>query len=171
MSPSYDFDEPDHFTAGTVGPSGQRVFYLQGRQAPTLFTLKCEKEQVRALADYLERVLGALPGGAPAEADAEADLLEPVEPAWAIAALGAGFDRERDRVLVEARELQEEETDEEAAVARVALTRAQAATFVARVKALMSASRPICPICHEPMDPAGHICPRANGHVVRRPDA
>ena len=171
MNPSFEFEAPDHFTAGAIGPPGQRVFYLQAREGRQLVTLKCEKEQVRALADYLERVLGALPGGAPAEADAAADLLEPVEPAWAVAALGAGFDRERDRVLVEARELQEEETDEEAAVARVALTRAQAAAFVARVKGLMAASRPMCPICHEPMDPAGHICPRANGHVVRRPNA
>ena len=44
MSESFDFETPDHFTAGAVGPPGQRVFYLQARQARQLVSLKCEKE-------------------------------------------------------------------------------------------------------------------------------
>ena len=43
MSVSFQLDGPDHFTAGAVGPPGQRVFYLQAREADTLVTLKCEK--------------------------------------------------------------------------------------------------------------------------------
>ena len=171
MSPSFDFEAPDHFTAGTVGPPGQRVFYLQARQASTLYTLKCEKEQVRALAEYLERLLASLPARGAAGAAGPAELVEPIEEAWIVAALGAGYDGERDRVLVEVRELQEEETDEEAAVGRVALTRGQTAAFVARVKELMQGGRPICRVCHQPMDPGGHVCPGSNGHVVRPRDA
>ena len=53
MSASYDLERPDHFTAGAVGAPGQRVFYLQAREGRTLVTLKSEKEQVRALGDYL----------------------------------------------------------------------------------------------------------------------
>ena len=30
-NPSFEVDSPDHFTAGAVGPPGQRVFYLQSR--------------------------------------------------------------------------------------------------------------------------------------------
>jgi uncharacterized repeat protein (TIGR03847 family) len=173
MGLSFDFDAPDHFTAGAVGPPGQRVFYLQAQQSTSLVTLKCEKEQVRALADYLERLLAALPGGGGAEAEDETGLIEPVEAAWIVSALGAGYDQQSDRVLVEARELQEdeEETSEEPAVGRVALTRAQTAIFIARVRALMRAGRPICHVCHQPMDPDGHVCPRTNGHVVRPRDA
>jgi len=52
MSTSFEFVAPDHFTAGAVGPPGQRVFYLQSREKGTLITLKSEKEQVRALAQY-----------------------------------------------------------------------------------------------------------------------
>jgi uncharacterized repeat protein (TIGR03847 family) len=172
MGHSFEFDAPEHFTAGTVGPPGQRVFYLQAQQAAELVTLKCEKEQVRALADYLERLLAALPGGA-AEAADDAELIEPVEAAWIVAALGAGYDQGRDRVLVEARELVEDEEEQaaEPAVGRVALTRAQTAVFVARVRALVQAGRPICRLCHQPMDPDGHVCPSTNGHVVRRRDA
>src|SRR5207248_6141781 len=58
---SFDFDVPDHFTAGMVGPQGERVFYIQGRQRGRLATLKSEKEQVRALATYLAQLLDKLP--------------------------------------------------------------------------------------------------------------
>ena len=56
MSASFEFGAPDHFTAGAIGPPGQRVFYLQSREKGTLVTLKSEKEQVRAL--ELRRIHG-----------------------------------------------------------------------------------------------------------------
>ena len=49
----------------------------------------------------------------------------------------------------------------------VKITAAYARDFVARAQALVSAGRPPCPFCLQPLDPAGHICPRANGY--RRP--
>jgi uncharacterized repeat protein (TIGR03847 family) len=168
MSDSFELDTPDHFTAGAVGPPGQRVFYLQARQTGRLLTLKCEKEQVRALADYLAGLLAKLPATAGPEV-ADTALLEPVDPTWTIAALGAGYDRETDRFVLEARELLEEEADEEPAAARFSITRGQATAFVERVQDLMRTGRPICPACHQPKDPDGHVCPRGNGHVVRRP--
>jgi len=168
MSDSFELETPDHFTAGAVGPPGQRVFYLQARQTGRLLTLKCEKEQVRALAEYLGNFLEKLPGAA-GEPAADAALIEPLDPVWTIAALGVGYDQDGDRVVLETRELVEEETDEEPAVARFHITRAQAAAFVQRVRDLVAAGRPICSMCSQPKDPSGHVCPRSNGHVVHRP--
>ena len=169
MSDSFELDAPDHFTAGAVGPPGQRIFYLQARQTGRLLTLKCEKEQVRALAEYLGGLLAKLPGSA-GEAAGDTALLEPVDPVWTVAALGVGYDQDGDRVVLETRELLEEETEDEPAVARFHITRAQAAAFVERVRALVEAGRPICPMCSQPKDPGGHVCPRSNGHVVQRRD-
>jgi uncharacterized repeat protein (TIGR03847 family) len=166
VSESFDFETPDHFTAGAVGPSGQRVFYLQARQARHVVTLKCEKEQVRALGDYLATLLGRHPAPS-GEAPSDSALLEPLDPVWSVSALGAGYDQDAGRVVLEARELTEEETDDDAAIARFHITRGQAAAFVERVRDLMQAGRPICPACHQPKDPDGHVCPRGNGHVVR----
>jgi uncharacterized repeat protein (TIGR03847 family) len=166
VSESFEFDAPDHFTAGAVGPAGQRVFYLQARQARRLLTLKCEKEQVRALGDYLAGFLKRLPGGSE-EAPADSALIEPVEAVWTIGALGAGYDQDSRRVVLEARELTEEDSEEEPAVARLHITHAQAMAFVERARALVQAGRPTCPACHQPKDPDGHVCPRSNGHVVR----
>lgn len=186
MSESFDLADPDHFTAGTVGPAGERVFYLQGRESGALVTLKCEKEQVGALADYLARLLARLPAVEEDLPDA-LDLVEPVDAAWSVASLGVGYDRQRDRILIVATEQVADEGGEEAgdrpaggeeaggeaaggeeaATARFRITRAQAAAFVGQGRALLRAGRPICPICSQPKDPGGHICARSNGHVVR----
>jgi uncharacterized repeat protein (TIGR03847 family) len=192
MSPSFELDNPDHFTAGAVGEPGQRVFFMQARQSGQLLTLKCEKEQVRALGEYLATLLAGLPeAGSPAAS--EATLLQPVEPAWAVRSIAAGYDTDGDRVVVEAHELVEEADDasaeeeatpesaaiaeaeaaeegetaaeEEGARARFLITRAQAAAFVERTRELMEAGRPECVLCALPIDPAGHVCPRSNGHL------
>jgi uncharacterized repeat protein (TIGR03847 family) len=164
MSESFELDALDHFTAGAVGPPGQRVFYLQARQGRTVVTLKSEKEQVRALGEYLAELLERLPG-APEAAAGDIALLEPVDPAWAVGTIGVGYDEPNGRVLVVLTGVVEEE-GEEAPSARFAITPQQAAAFVERARALMRAGRPICPMCATAIDPAGHVCPRSNGHVI-----
>jgi uncharacterized repeat protein (TIGR03847 family) len=184
MSASFDFDAPDHFTVGAVGQPGKRTFYLQGRQAETLVTLKCEKEQVGALAEYVAGLLVRLKTmDRPAVKDMP--LLEPIESIWDVGAVGVGYDEQADRILVVANEaIEEAETAEETAAesavptepvesaaeegatARFALTRRQAADFVERARAVMKAGRPTCPMCGSALEP-GHLCPRANGHVKR----
>ena len=167
-SPSFDFEAPDHFTAGAVGPPGQRTFYLQAREERRLVTLKVEKEQVRALAEYLAGLLGRLtPGAAPVPDDLA--LLEPVEAVWNVGSIGVGYDEARDRIVVEAGELVEEDSEEEPATARFRITRAQGAGYVERAQELMRGSRPTCPLCLQPIDPEGHVCPRKNGHAARKP--
>jgi uncharacterized repeat protein (TIGR03847 family) len=103
-----------------------------------------------------------------------------------VGSLGLGYDESSDRLVVVANEaVEQEEADEqeaaqpetpeapegdapEGARARFLITRAQAAAFVERARALVKAGRPICPMCQQPKDSAGHVCPRSNGHVVHR---
>ena len=164
MSPSFELESPDHFTTGAVGPPGQRVFYLQARQGRTVVTLKSEKEQVRVLGEYLAEMLERLPA-ARESAPTDVALLEPLDPAWAVGTIGIGYDEAIGRVVVVLTGVVEEE-GEEAPSARFAVTPGQAAAFVERARALMRAGRPICPMCATAIDPAGHVCPRSNGHVV-----
>jgi uncharacterized repeat protein (TIGR03847 family) len=172
VSPSFELGAPELFTAGAVGPPGRRVFFLQARESGRLVTLKVEKEHVRALGEYLAGALAKLGGpGGPAGAaapEAAAALVEPIVPAWAVRSIGVGYDEAARRFVVVAQELVEEDeadqTPREAATARFAITRAQAARFAARAEELMRAGRPPCPICGQPKNPAGHICPRQNGH-------
>jgi uncharacterized repeat protein (TIGR03847 family) len=166
MSASFELDAPDHFTTGAVGPPGERVFYLQARQAGRLVSLKTEKEQMSTLAEYVSTLLARL-AAAEGESPRDMALLEPVEPAWAVGSLGLGYDEDRDRVVIVASEAQEEGAEEAGASARFTITRAQARAFVERARAIVKAGRPTCPLCSGPMDPGGHICPRLNGHVAK----
>ncbi|MHB1709812.1 MAG: DUF3090 family protein [Acidimicrobiales bacterium] len=160
MSDGYDLSTPDSFTVGTVGEVGRRLFLLQCRQGPLLLTLKIEKQQVSVLADYLAQIVrghrrpGHLPDAVPLE--------EPAEPAWTIGTLGVSYDDAEDRVIIVIEELAPE--DGSGAIARLSVSREQAAAFAIRATQLVSSGRPPCPLCGSPLDPSGHECPRTNGH-------
>ncbi len=61
MSRSFELPEVEWATVGTVGPPGQRTFYLQARQDDQMVTLKLEKQQVAAIAQFLGEILSDLP--------------------------------------------------------------------------------------------------------------
>jgi len=160
MSEGYDLGAPDRFTVGTEGPVGQRLFLLQCRQGSQLLTLKIEKQQVSALAEYLTQIVRdqSRPGHLPDELPLE----EPAEPAWAVGTVGVTFDEAEDRVVIVIEELVPE--DEAGAIARLSVTREQAAAFAITATRLVESGRPPCPLCGSPLDPSGHECPRTNGH-------
>lgn len=112
MSDSFDFASPDLFTAGTIGAPGQRVFFLQARQDDALVTLKCEKEQVRALAEYLGRLLERLSAASTA-GGGDLALVEPVTPAWIVGSIGVGYDEASERVVLVIEEAREQDEDED----------------------------------------------------------
>jgi uncharacterized repeat protein (TIGR03847 family) len=49
---------------------------------------------------------------------------------------------------------------------QVRLTLEVAGAFVNRALEVVAAGRLPCPLCGQPLDPQGHICPRRNGHYV-----
>lgn len=168
---SFEFDEVDHLTAGTVGPPGQRVFYLQASAGGAVVTLKVEKGQVAALVTYITALLSDLSPPEPPSTDMS--LIEPVVPEWVVGALGVSYDELSDRVVLLAQELVvredvegevDDDEDLDAGVARFTSTREQAAALAARGLELVAAGRPTCSLCGNPIDPEGHVCPRLNGH-------
>ena len=52
--------------------------------------------------------------------------------------------------------------EEEGYVARIYATRPQVRAMAARGAIVVAAGRPACDLCGQPMDPAGHRCPRWN---------
>jgi uncharacterized repeat protein (TIGR03847 family) len=186
----YDLGSPDRFVAGAVGTPGQRTFYLQARKGPRLVTVALEKAQVAALA---ARVVGLISAVRQAEREAaggesagiravgglqlgghSADLEEPVDEKFRVGTLALGWDAE-DRVLVvEARARTEEEDDPETFpdddeigpdLVRVRLEADAAEAFAESALRVVASGRPPCPVCGEPLDPQGHLCPRRNGFV------
>lgn len=113
MNPSFEFDEVEHFTAGTLGPKGQRVFYLQTRSDGVLVTVKVEKQQVSALAEYLDSVLEELPDSGDVEQPTMMDLLEPVQPVWVVAQMAVAYDGDDDRIVLMLEELVASDFDDD----------------------------------------------------------
>jgi uncharacterized repeat protein (TIGR03847 family) len=189
----FAFEPPERFVAGTVGPPGERTFYLQARGGGRLVSVVLEKVQVTLLAEKLEELLAEahqrfaleLPGpsGAPPDND---PLDSPVDEEFRVGTLGLAFDVEDNTVIIEAIATDdtaefEAETDDEPDDdsgetptisddldrLRVRLTPAAVRDFIDRARRVISAGRPPCPLCGQPLDPSGHLCPRHNGYHRR----
>lgn len=172
-----DYDPPERFVAGTVGPPGNRTFFLQARSGPRITTVSVEKVHVQAIADRISDLLEAtasLPT-VPLENDNE-PLDTPFEDEFRATTMSLSWDEGRSVVVIECHDRDPDGDAEEQQQAldaglpqqiqsmRVAMGATAAAEFARRCKALISAGRPPCPFCGGPLDPTGHICPRANGY-------
>ena len=179
-----ELDPVDRITAGAVGPPGERVFYLQGRQADRLVTVLLEKQQIELLSASLVEILartGKETGEGPGEE--EMGLEDPVLPEWRAGRLSIGYDEARDLVLLECEEYVESSEDEEddddddeedvegpeAARIRFWSSREQALALARHGAAVAAAGRPRCELCGNPLDPEGHVCPALNGHRGAEP--
>jgi uncharacterized repeat protein (TIGR03847 family) len=187
------YDAPDRFVAGTVGQPGERTFFLQAREGNRLTSVVCEKQQLSVLAEHLDRVLDEVqrrsagqvdvPPASSTARDTE-PLDAPINEEFRVGTMTIAWDPSIDRIVIElfsnvdvddeepagatsgsaTEEPDEIDADE---VFVVKITASYARDFVARAQALVAAGRPSCPFCLQPLDPQGHVCPRANGY--RRP--
>lgn len=167
---------PDRCVVGTVGQPGQRTFFLQVRDGNRISSVQCEKEQIEVLLEYLDRVLGELgnllaPELVPPPLDRPDDLdpLDmPLEVDFRVETISLAWNPAEQCVVLELfspggsdEEDGEDEADESV---DIWLTPAQSREFVARCHSVLTAGRPACPFCEQPMNPDGHVCPRANGY-------
>jgi uncharacterized repeat protein (TIGR03847 family) len=181
----FEYDPPQRFVAGTVGEPGQRTFFLQATGGGRTTSVSLEKQQVSVLAERVEALLdevvrlsggdAAVPAVSPADLDDAAPLDTPIEEEFRVGTMALAWDGDDERVLIEAQALTDaeeeedetaliDETDEGPPLLRVRLTGAAARAFVKRALAVVAAGRPPCPFCGGPLDPNGHVCPRANGY-------
>jgi uncharacterized repeat protein (TIGR03847 family) len=182
--PVYDYERPRRFVVGTVGEPGQRTFFLQAVDSGRVTSVAVEKAQVQVLAQRIDELLdlvlqrsggsAAVPALAP-EGSVDTDPLQtPIEEDFRVGVMSLAWDSDRERVVIEALQVTEAEgvndpteaveADPSLGMLRVALDGAAARAFVVRAEAVVQAGRPSCPFCGDPLDPAGHVCPRANGY-------
>jgi len=179
------FDPPERFVAGTVGPPGQRTFFLQARAGARVTTVALEKQQVAVLAERIDELLDELlrtgegestiPAVAPVDLEDSEPLEQPIVEEFRAGTMTLSWEAADERVVVEVfpfteeavvepgtpeEEIDEPEPEE---LLVVRLPAAQARAFSKRAQAVVAAGRPPCPFCGGPVDPAGHLCPRANG--------
>lgn len=175
------FDNPERFVVGTVGQPGERTFFLQARSGNRLVSVALEKQQVDLLADRMNELLDQVAGVEGIEivnlAPADLDPLDsPIEEEMRVGTIALGWNSITSQVVVETHAMTEEfmdvpeleeDSDEGPDVMRVRMSGPYARGFCARAKVVVAAGRPNCPLCENPLDPRGHICPRANGYKRR----
>jgi len=163
------FSQPERFVTGTVGEPGERAFYLQVRSSSRLFSVALEKAQVQAITARIDVMIAEIRKSNPLipfeklPTD-DAPLESPVDAEFQIGAMSLAWDDELKLICIELYELEEDEEDSEGEVVEVNVTIGMAASFSHRSKAVVNAGRIPCPFCGIPIDPRGHLCPRANGY-------
>ncbi len=147
-------------------------------------------ERIVVLLDELERTGDVTDDDVPAPDAAPLDL--PLVEEFRVGTMTLSWDGDDQRVVIEAFPVGEEgagaglpaddpvtgepdphaepDVDPDVAVETVAsevflvrLPPAAARGFASRAETVVSAGRPPCPFCGQPLDPEGHLCPRANG--------
>jgi uncharacterized repeat protein (TIGR03847 family) len=114
----------------------------------------------------------------------------PVDEEFRVGTLGLAFDVDTSTVVIEAIEAgeaevelelgddddddqsetpdedddEDEEPDDDLDRLRVRLSPEATRAFIDRARRVVAAGRPPCPLCGQPLDPAGHLCPRHNGY-------
>jgi uncharacterized repeat protein (TIGR03847 family) len=174
-SQKWSFDQPDRFIVGTIGAPGEREFYFQVRQKNILVSLATEKSQATALAERISTIIREIKKSAPLSAvnPAPADdqpLELPLDSEFVVGAIGIAFDPASLEIEVSFRaedsdSLSDESDDDDSGpLVEIHLDLSMALAFAQRTMALVAAGRALCPFCISPIDPKGHLCPRANGY-------
>jgi len=166
---TYEFSDVDRFICGTVGEPGEREFYLQIRAANRLLSATLEKSQAATLAQRLEILLRQIVKEDIAtvierSVRDDAPLEQPIEADFTVGAISIAFDESTKKVCLELFAIKEIKLEEDEAEITMYLALSQAKAFVNRTMAVVNAGRLPCPFCAIPIDPRGHLCPRANGY-------
>ena len=179
----FEFLKPERFLVGTVGVPGEREFYLQvkgdsyGKKVLASFAL--EKSQAAALAERSREMIKEIGRDFGPIANFSPDLapLETtIESEFPLGVMALSWLPDEEMFLFEAQSMGDSRSDEvyEELIAddaleappilRVKITGQELITFAKRTELVVSAGRQPCVFCGGPMNPGGHLCPRANGY-------
>jgi uncharacterized repeat protein (TIGR03847 family) len=146
-------------------------------------------EKLDELLDEVRRRHGddsPIPAAASVEVEDVRPLDAPVEEEFRVGTLALAWDDDSGQVSVEAQSVEAQSVEPERTEAepaesesgpaelagteftgdllRVRISPETARAFSKRAQRVVAAGRPPCPLCGNPLDAEGHVCPRQNGH-------
>ena len=179
MSRIFLFDPVERFVVGTVGIPGERTFFLQARTGSRLVSVSLEKAQVAAIADRVLQILREIRLSEPLVlfekiSYDDQPLENPIDEEFRVGVIGLAYVSDRRLIEIDLQaimdsnradeELLEIDTTSDQDILRVLMTLGYAESFAKRANSVVAAGRAPCPFCGGPIDPSGHLCPRANGY-------
>jgi len=162
-------EDAERIKAEAIGRPGERRFRLLAIVNGETRIVWMEKEQLRRLAEALENVLENLPNRGPSSSTQSFSLPEfATDSPHQIRAgrMELGYDETLHKLVIIAHEL--ESPDPNAAAFECLLSPDLARELVDEAVNVVSAGRPICPLCGRPIGPGEHVCAKQNGHFPHR---
>lgn len=170
--------------ADTVGQPGQRRFRLFARTKASSALLWMEKDQLINLSLVIDRMLAQISEGRILRTEAQSGGLPdqggdipsdfPVSPDYdfQVGQLRLNFEGHREAFVLVAVpfDIVEDEEGEPQIdmhsddALSLLFSVAQAQQLTRRITNLVSKGRPVCPLCHTPLDGGPHACVKQNGH-------
>ena len=164
---THDYGRASSVDGEALGEPGQRRFRLVVLARGERACVWMEKQQLASIGEWLQEMCERLDHENPrSEADVD-PAPAPLSFDLEIRArqLALGYQEEDDTFVIQAFDLATQGDDPKPTF-RCELSRGQARVLSRRIDSVVTAGRPICPLCESPMDPAGHVCPRSNGHYA-----
>lgn len=172
----YRHQPATRFIVSAIGEPGERQFFIQVKSSEGLNSVTLEKTQVIALTKRFEELIrelrrGKLATAADLSAAAAVDNLPmelPIDQDFQVGVISITW--EKDLVFVNIQAISQDEDlilddlDSGPDLIIATLRIDQVKGFCERAKSIVNAGRPACPFCGLPIDPRGHLCPRANGY-------
>jgi len=164
----YQFGGVSRVSAEAIGEPGKRTFRLVVASGQAKAALWLEKEQLYQLATFIQETIASLNAAGSRRGKAPEPYREqewagpPTSVEFKIGKLALGHDPSRDAFLFIAHDTEDDEGGP--AALTFWTSREQAEGLADESLRVCAAGRPLCPLCHEPMGPGPHVCPRSNGH-------
>jgi uncharacterized repeat protein (TIGR03847 family) len=164
--PRHDFGQALSVDAEAIGRPGQRRFRMLVRSASETAAVWMEKQQLAGIGTWFEEVCERLDKDRPTGAPDEEPLPfgEAFDLDFRAAQVALGYSEDEDVFIFQAFEVDTDLVQQPGF--RCSMSRGQARVLSRKIAAVVAAGRPICPLCNQPMDPDGHVCPRSNGHSL-----
>lgn len=166
-----DFGLVDAVDAEALGEPGARTFRLRARSGRNLAALWMEKQQLTQLGQAVSRLLadrGTQRGRFRPEHTAIGDFQFP-DVDMQIVRLGIDYDTDTQRLIMVADDQEALQRGDTPAF-RMEVPHAHALGLAQQISEVVSAGRPLCPLCGQPLEGDGqHFCPGSNGHSKELP--
>ena len=162
----HDFGRALAVDAEAIGRPGQRRFRLLVRgEGGTAAAIWMEKQQLDAIGTWFQEMVERLDREQPTDEPDEdpGPFIEPFALDFQASQIGLGYAEEANLFALQAFD-SERAAESGPPTFRCFLSRGQGRVLSRKIAEVVAAGRPICPLCEMPIDPEGHVCPRANGH-------
>ncbi|MDQ4045114.1 MAG: DUF3090 domain-containing protein [Chloroflexota bacterium] len=149
-----------------LGEPGQRRFRLMAVINGETHIVWMEKQQMQALGMAVEQLLEQVSHNEipVVESNSAVEFDQETLNQFRVGRIELGYDPSNERVVINAYDLQQEDEDAQATLV-LRLNLRQSAELSTDAAVIVAAGRPLCPMCGQPMNPEGHVCPQQNGHL------